>query len=278
MRTADGRERTYHLYVPSSLPADRPVPLLLALHGGTGWGTQFERASGFDGIAEANGFLVVYPDGIETAVKITPNGRVWNGGDCCANAVREGVDDVGFLVQLIDELSASRSVDSSRVFAAGHSNGGIMAYRLACERPDKVRGIGLQSGWMGIDSCSPSRPISAVHIHGTGDENAPFDGGRGARSISGADARAALDSIGMLAAGDGCGSAPSEEVAGAVTTIAWPCPDGIRVELLAVEGAPHPWMTPDAGGRAASVDEGEAYSGFDSSARIWAFLAAIPAE
>src|SRR4029077_20342088 len=89
-------ERTYHLYVPASLPKDRPVPLLVALHGGTGWGTQFEQQSGFDGLAEANQFLVVYPDGVKQP-GTTADGRVWNGGACCGIASRQDVDDVGFI-------------------------------------------------------------------------------------------------------------------------------------------------------------------------------------
>ena len=60
LHTADGRDRTYHVYVPATLPASTSVPRLIALHGGTGWGTQFERNSGFDALAEANGFIVVY--------------------------------------------------------------------------------------------------------------------------------------------------------------------------------------------------------------------------
>ncbi|CAN0511504.1 unnamed protein product, partial [Phaeothamnion confervicola] len=64
LRTADGRDRTYHVFVPDDLPAGESVPLLIALHGGTGWGKQFERNSGFDGLAQANGFIVVYPDGV----------------------------------------------------------------------------------------------------------------------------------------------------------------------------------------------------------------------
>ena len=92
LRTPDGCNRTYHLYVSSSLaaaPGGTKVPLLVALHGGTGWGTQFERNSGFDGLAEANLFLVVYPDG----VGIGPHGtdtRTWNGGDCGAGGQAEG--------------------------------------------------------------------------------------------------------------------------------------------------------------------------------------------
>lgn len=287
LRTADGRDRTYHLYVPASLPAGRPVPLLLGLHGGTGWGEQFEANSGFDGIAEANGFLVVYPDGIEIPVPITPDGRVWNGGDCCAVAAREGVDDVGYLSALIDELVATRNVDPERVVAAGHSNGGIMAYRLACEAADKVAGVAIQSGWLGIDACSPSQPVPVLHIHGTADDHAPIEGGRGSRSISGVDSRAARESVGMLAAADGCDPEPTTATVGDLTMLDWTgCdrasgpsgeagpsgPSGVPVRLVVVAGAGHAWMGRPAGSRLQETLVGAPYPGLDTSAEMWSFL------
>ena len=83
--TADGRVRTYHLYVPGG-PADEPAPLLIALHGGTGSGTQFRRNSGLDALADEHGFLVVYPDGVGVGPRDSL--RTWNGGYCCGPAAR----------------------------------------------------------------------------------------------------------------------------------------------------------------------------------------------
>ena len=220
--TPDGRQRTYHLYVPTSLPKQGSVPLIVALHGGVGSGQQFEANSGFDGLAEANRFLVVYPDGVLVGSRLMPNGRVWNGGACCGSAVKDNVDDVGFLTLLIDHLAASYAVDPAMTFAAGHSNGGIMSYRLACERQDKVAAIGVQAGWMAIDSCSPARPVSTLHIHGSADQNAPFNGGRGASSISGTDARGALDTVGVMARANGCSTPPTSNATGGLTTYTWP--------------------------------------------------------
>lgn len=277
VKTRDGRDRTYHLYVPESLPAGRPVPLLVAMHGGTGWGEQFERNSGFDGLAEANQFIVVYPDGI-TIGPAFPMGRVWNGGNCCGPAVRENVDDVAFISQLIDTLEAQYDIDPGRVYAAGHSNGGIMSYRLACELSDKVVAIGLQAGWLAIppESCQPGRPVSMIHIHGTADQNAPIDGGRGERSISGVDATPAIDNAKKIASVNMCPQRPTETTRGDITTIAWsPCADGTVVELVKVAGASHAWM----GHRPNIVSErlvGEAYPDLDASAEIWGFLAAHP--
>ncbi len=277
LRTDDGRDRTYHVYLPSGLPSGVPVPLLLAFHGGTGWGTQYEQNSGFDGLAEANRFIVVYPDGVSVGSRLMPNGRVWNGGDCCGAAVAQGVDDVAFVRQLLSRLGQDYAIDPARVFAAGHSNGGIMSYRLACELADRIAAIGLQAGWVAIDSCRPSRPVAALHIHGDADQNAPFDGGRGEKSIQASPARAALDSTAMLAAGDGCGGPPSATTAGDLTTYRYPgCPAGVDVELVKVRGAGHAWMGHEPASRAAELLVGTPYRDLDSSAVIWSFLAAHP--
>lgn len=89
LRTPDGRVRSYRLFVPASVPSDRSVPLLVALHGGTGWGEQFEGNSRFDRLAEANGFLVVFPDGVGAAG--TDALRTWNGGYCWTGIIRSTV-------------------------------------------------------------------------------------------------------------------------------------------------------------------------------------------
>ena len=183
--TPDGRTRTAHLYVPASLPDDAPVPLLVALHGGTGSGRQFERQSNFDGIAEANRFLVVYPDGIGSGSG-EDQLRTWNGGVCCGAAVNKDVDDVTFLRQLVEQLSREYDVDAARVFATGHSNGMIMSYRLVCEAADVFVAAAGQAGTLGVDACDPAAPISFLHIHGAADTNIPIDGGRG-QGISGVD-------------------------------------------------------------------------------------------
>ncbi len=86
MQTPDGRVRTFHVYIPSTITPGRsqpPVPLLVALHGGLGSGRQFERTSGFDGLAEANRFIVVYPDGV--GVGPDEQNRTWNSGECCGS-------------------------------------------------------------------------------------------------------------------------------------------------------------------------------------------------
>lgn len=276
--TPDGRTRTYRVVVPDGLPPDRPVPLLLALHGGTGSGRQFERTSGFDALAAEHGFIVVYPDGIEIGGRtVLSRGHVWNGGRCCSTATREDVDDVGFLATVIDEVSAVHRIDPARVYAAGHSNGAIMSYRLACELSDRIVAIGLQAGAIEIDGCAPTQPVSVLAIHGTADTNIPIEGGRG-RGLAGIAFSSPTESVARFAAIDGCGppATRTDPDNPDVTVRTWSGGrQGTEVQFVTVEGAPHAWMGhPSPRGAAAGANQ--PYQDFDSSAAIWDFLAAHP--
>ena len=278
IETPDGRSRHYRLYEPSGLGAGEEVPLLIALHGGLGSSGQFAVNSGFDDLAEANGFIVAYPDGMGAL----PNGggpQTWNGGYCCGPAVRQGVDDVGFVSALIDDVEDAHPIDPSRVFVAGHSNGAIMAYRLACELSDRIVAIGVQAGSLGVDDCQPSRPVSVFHLHGLADTNHPIDGGVGS-GVAGVEFRSARDAVSMMAGLDGCDPSPTISSVSSNSDLeisAWTgCGDGATVMLVTVAGATHAWMGHPAASAAAANYVGEPYLGFDASRAIWSFLAAHP--
>ena len=276
--TLDGRVRTYHVYVPSMIDPDpdaERVPLLLALHGGGGGGDQYERSAGFAELAETNGFIVVYPDG----VGIGSDGstlRTWNGGYCCGPAAREDVDDVAFVRLVLDKLQASYPIDGHRVYVAGHSNGAMLAYRLACELSDRIAAIGVQSGALVAPSCNPAQPVSVLHIHGTADSNVPIGGGFGSESVSRFDYPVPEDGTRTLARADRCSARPTTERPDRladVTVSRWTgCREGTVVAFLAVDGADHSWM----GHPGDSPKAETAYDGLDSSATIWNFLIQHP--
>lgn len=280
IETADGRSRSYHLYVPSSLPAG-DVPLLVGLHGGLGSGMQFATSSELTGLAEANGFLAVFPDGIP--IRDEPTRAVWNGGGCCATAAedREDVDDVAFIGDLIDILASSYPVDPERIVVTGHSNGGILSMRLACELEPRVAAVAFQAGTLFVPGCDNDAPVSALAIHGADDQNVLLDGGAGDASLDGSDYPPVRDGLAALAAANGCTGGPEPEVAPAadqadVTVETWTgCPEGIDVQLIVVAGANHAWM----GHGQAGLSErriGPAYRDLDASEVVWSFLAAHP--
>lgn len=276
--TPGGSLRTYRLYVPRSLPKGRPAPLLVALHGGLGSGLQFEQDSGFDALAEANRFIVVYPNG--TPIRpAAPDRLVWNGGGCCsvAEQSQENVNDVGFISALITKLERQYDIDKTRVYATGHSNGAILAERLACEISDQIVAIGVQSGDLMINSCPASHPVSALEIHGTADQNIPINGGMGSRSLTQTDFPPPVDALNTFAERDGCRSTPTtstDQSNPAVHFESWQsCKSGTTVEWVKVTGANHAWMGhPASPGSQLLV--GKPYMGFDSSAAIWSFLSA----
>ncbi|MGZ4676814.1 MAG: alpha/beta hydrolase family esterase [Acidimicrobiia bacterium] len=280
VRTADGRTRTYRLVVPRSVSPDRPAPLLVALHGGIDSGAQFERTSGFDDLAARHAFMVVYPDGIEIGgTSPLARGHVWNGGRCCGAAARLGVDDVGFIREVIDRVAGAHAVDPRRVFAAGHSNGAIMAYRLACELSDRIVAIGLQAGTIEVPTCAPDHPVSVLAIHGTADTNIPITGGRGS-GVAGIAFSSPLDAVATFARVDRCArsSTHTQPSNRDVHVETWsPCAHATEVELVRVTGATHAWMGHPSP-RAGTALTGAPYQGFDSSAAIWSFLAAHPRE
>jgi len=278
--TPDRRRRHFRLYVPTSLREGEAAPLLIALHGGLGTSDQFAANSAFDELAEANAFIVVYPDGIR-AVPDRPGLQTWNGGYCCGPAARQDVDDVGFVRFLIDLLSERFMIDETRVFAAGHSNGAIMAYRLACELSDRIVAIGVQAGSLGIDDCRPSESVSVLHIHGLSDTNHPIDGGVGT-GVSGVDFRSARVAVRTLAELDGCDSEPLIDLVASKPDLGvstWSnCAYGAVVRLITVEGASHAWMGHPAASEGAAALVGEPYEGFDSSRAIWSFLFQHPRD
>ncbi|AKJ65436.1 EF-hand domain-containing protein [Kiritimatiella glycovorans] len=178
IRTIDveGQERRYQVHVPPNYTADRKTPVVVAFHGGGGNPQSMIRLSGLNEKADDAGFVVVYPfgSGADQDKNLT-----FNAGNVGGYAKRKKIDDVGFTKALLGDLEAVVNVDKERVFATGISNGGMMAYRVASELADRFAAIAPVGGPMGTAECNPASPVSVIHFHGTADELAPFNGGRG---------------------------------------------------------------------------------------------------
>lgn len=166
----DGKRRAFLIHTPPSYDGSQPLSMIIALHGGTGSAKGLEDQSKLSNYADQEGFIAVYPDGWR---------RTWNAGGCCGPAMNKDVDDVGFISKVIDHMLANYNIDADRVYVTGMSNGGFMAYRLACEIPDKIAAIAPVAASMNVTSCSPSSPVSIIHMHSYNDSNVPYTGGVG---------------------------------------------------------------------------------------------------
>ena len=170
-----GLGRTYRIHIPGSYEKANPIPLLIVLHGGGGTGEGMVKLTqgGFNILSDKEGFIVVYPDGIE---------KHWNDGreNVSYRAYREKIDDVGFISSLIDHLAKEYNIDIRRVYVTGISNGAIMSFRLGCELSEKIAAIAPVAGSMPENlptRCSPSRSISVLIISNTADPLVPWGGG-----------------------------------------------------------------------------------------------------
>jgi len=182
-----GVARTYDYYVPTGSDSSAK-PLVILFHGG---GSSPEDLTGESGtkapykvwmeVAEAEKFIVVYPEGTENPL----SGLGWN--DCRADATTNpAVDDVGFVAALIDDLSASFNIDASRVYASGTSNGGHMSLRLALQLSDRVAAVAPVAAAMPAVPChGPERPVSVLFMNGTADPLLPYGGGPVAPDVGG---------------------------------------------------------------------------------------------
>lgn len=170
------RERWALVHYPRGHRADRATPVVVAFHGGGGHPESMVRFSGLSEKADEAGFIVVYPAGTG---RLNDRLLTFNAGNCCGYAMEQNVDDVGFVRALLDRLGEITKVDPLRVYATGMSNGAMMAYRVASELADRFAAIAPVGGPMGLERCEPSRPVAVMHIHGTEDRQAPFDGGQG---------------------------------------------------------------------------------------------------
>ncbi len=242
----EGRERSFRLHLPAGYDGEEPGPLLLALHGGGGSGKQMDKLTGgLNQLADRQGFVVAYPDGLD---------EHWNDGRAVNRSATDDADDVGFLSALVDHLVSQYAIDPGRVYAVGISNGGMMALRLACERPDKFSAVALVASAMSealAARCAPERPISVLVIGGTKDPLVPWDGGEvGVLRQKRGRVLSVPDTIRFWVAHNQCEPTPTitqepdrKRLDGTrVSRQAYgPCAEGTEVLLYAVEGGGHTW-------------------------------------
>src|SRR5262249_24604332 len=147
-------QRPYETTVPSGYTGTSPVPFVLLLHGyGADADTQ-DTYFGLSQLAQQRGFILAKPNGLINYV----NERFWNATDACCGYDGPPTDDVFYLTAVMDGVRLRYNIDPSRVFVVGHSNGGFMAHRMACDRADRIAGIVSLAGaqWFDLSKCQPS--------------------------------------------------------------------------------------------------------------------------
>ena len=247
--TVGTQPRTYRVYRPSSVNSRTPAPLVLILHGNASNADQMAATTQFDLTADTQGFIAVYPDGID---------KSWNGAFCCEPAPTLGVDDISFLNALIPQLERDYTIDQRDVFITGFSSGAIMAYRYACQGSVPVAAIAPVAGTMLLtDRCTPQQPTSVLAINGTADGEVPFQGGHLIRGASATDqiVPSAPSVAALWAQIDKCGTTASTRTSDPVTTTLWTgCARSATVTLDAITGAGHTWYANGFGPADGAID------------------------
>jgi len=172
----DTYKRSWVTYLPENYSNGKNYPLIIALHGGGGSSRQLMSSTKkrFNKLADKEGFIVVYPQGVKKSWNDNPN-RDQNG-----YARKENIDDVGFIKKMIEHLELKYSINSDAIFASGISNGGLMSQTLVMELPEKIKAIGMVASNFGknqIDEFLDVKPFSIMIIHGINDPVFPFEEG-----------------------------------------------------------------------------------------------------
>ncbi len=261
-------------YYEIALPANaKSAPLILALHGGGGDPDQFAKASGFARAATRAGFAVAFPAG---------SGRrgdkllTWNGGYCCGYAARQGVDDLGFLKQVIADAATRFGVDGTGVYITGMSNGSIMSETFAAKNPGLIRAVAGVSGTMDTRRTRVAGQVPALIIHGTADPMVPYEGGQGDTSLTRTNFASVASVVKAFLAPFGSTTQTSRTIDAkddgtSVIVTDYAAGGQVVLRLMTVEGGAHHWP----GGRKARLTEGKTQE-IDANTEILRFFAANP--
>jgi polyhydroxybutyrate depolymerase len=253
-----GVGREYLLYVPRTYDRRKPTPLVMSLHGAGGWPVQQMEMSGWNRLADENGFIVVYPSGVTFAGL-----RHWD------------VADVPFIAALIDKLQASYNIDRRRIYVNGLSNGGGMSFVLSCALSERIAAVGMVAAAQTVSWswCRDGRPVPMISFHGTDDPVVPYRGGMS--WVAPARFPSLLTWTAKWARRNRCGSHPVEVAAAPdVTRREYThCADDAAVVLYTIQGGGHSWP---GGEPMPEWFVGTTSRSVDATRLMWAFFRAHP--
>lgn len=233
----NGIERSYIIR-----GSTRPnAPLVIVLHGGAGNAKHAEQATGFTKKANKEGFLVAYPNGTGRFDKFL----TWNANHCCGYAMKQNIDDVGFISAMIDRIAADYNIDTKRVYVTGISNGGGMAHRLGIELSHKITAIAPVSASIFGDEPSPKNRVSAIFINGALDDRVLMNGGlsgKNSKARDGTPPLAVIEQANFWAKANGCNLRPNQSSFNSQVTLQnYSCNGAIEVKHYLVKDGGHSW-------------------------------------
>ncbi len=273
-----GRDRRYHLHVPPHAENIVGLPLLLVLHGGGGNGEQIRETSGLAAAGLRAGYVVVFPDGTGPM-----RGKLltWNSGGLAVYASEHDIDDVGFLREVVTDVQKRVPIDPARVFATGHSNGGMMCHRLAREAADVFTGIAVVAGAMNFTRADAKSPIAVLMVHGSNDQHVLYEGGTPRAAIGrvgerqDASVRMAID---YYLERNGLNGYPEKKADGKVCTDTWALGKSgkatLPVQVITLEGGGHAWP----GAKSQPSRRSDAPFPFEATAAILKFCSDVAAN
>jgi polyhydroxybutyrate depolymerase len=246
----ENRPRSYLLHVPPKYDGQAALPLVLFLHGGGGSAQGAASTYGLSTKADRENFIVVYPDGTG---QLGDRGLTWNTGHCCGYALQNNINDVGFLKALIEKLQKELKIDSKRIYVTGHSNGGMMSYRLGAELSDILAAIAPVAGSIGGVAATgvlpyvippPTQPISVIAFHGQLDENVKYTGGHGNNTSGSRSDTSVAESIAFWVRANQCAPTAKTEISASQNIIRdayAPCANSTEVVLYSIANGGHAW-------------------------------------
>jgi polyhydroxybutyrate depolymerase len=273
-----GQNRSYLLHIPKGFNQRNNLPLVVVLHGAFATAGQIEKQSGFSNLADREGFLVAYPNG---AFGLFGFFQLWNAGHCCGKAQSDNIDDVGFLVNVINDIKAQFNVDSSRIYMVGFSNGGMLTYLFAAEHTELLAAAAPMAASLGgrasaSDSMwitpKPKAKLPLIIFHAEDDTHVPYAGGISKKKGGEREYVSVLQSLDFWIANNRCqnNSIDEELFGGKVIHKFWPDNlNGNNIELYLIKEWGHKWP---GGIFTNKLANSNPLSEFDAATLIWEFF------
>ena len=273
-----GVRRHYFLHVPAGYNPEKKLPLVIVIHGAFSTPRQMEKQSGFSTVSDREGFLVAYPSG---AFGIFGFLKHWNAGHCCGKAAKNNIDDVGFLLRVIDDIQNGFNIDTNRIYMVGFSNGGMLAYRFAAEHTDRLAASASLAAALGGRASSemplwktprPKSPLPIIVFHAKDDPSVPYEGGTSPQKGGEREYISVADSIDFWVKNNRCESKPEVKnlFRNRITKYEWKDNNhGNDIYLYTIDRWGHKWPGKFYTDR---LEENDPLKGFSAADVIWDFF------